>query len=38
MKTSAPGGGQIALAATLQAKAGEAEAVAAILRRMWPMQ
>ena len=34
MKTSAPGGGQLALAATWQAKAGEAEAVADILRRM----
>jgi quinol monooxygenase YgiN len=34
MKTSAPGGGQVALAATWQAKAGEAEAVADILRRM----
>jgi quinol monooxygenase YgiN len=33
-KSSAPGAGQIALAATWQAKAGEAEAVAAILRRM----
>jgi quinol monooxygenase YgiN len=34
MKTSSPGGGQLALAATWQAKAGEAEAVADILRRM----
>ena len=34
MKTSAPGGGQLALATTWQAKAGEAEAVADILRRM----
>jgi quinol monooxygenase YgiN len=34
MKTSAPGGGQLALAATWQAKAEEAEAVADILRRM----
>ena len=34
MKTSAPGGGQLALAATWQAKAGEAEAVADILHRM----
>jgi quinol monooxygenase YgiN len=34
MKTSVPGGGQLALAATWQAKAGEAEAVADILRRM----
>jgi quinol monooxygenase YgiN len=34
MKNSAPGAGQIALAATWQAKAGEAEAVAEILRRM----
>jgi quinol monooxygenase YgiN len=34
MKSSAPTGGQIALAATWQAKAGEAEAVAEILRRM----
>jgi quinol monooxygenase YgiN len=33
-KNSAPDGGQIALAATWQAKAGEAEAVADILRRM----
>jgi quinol monooxygenase YgiN len=34
MKSSAPGGGQIAQATTWQAKAGEAEAVADILRRM----
>ena len=34
IETSAPGGGRIALAATWQAKAGEAEAVAEILRRM----
>jgi quinol monooxygenase YgiN len=34
MKCSGPGAGQIALAATWQAKAGEAEAVAEILRRM----
>jgi quinol monooxygenase YgiN len=34
MKSSAPSNGQVALAVTWQAKAGEAEAVAAILRRM----
>ncbi len=34
MKTSAPAGGQLALAATWEAKEGEAEAVADILRRM----
>ena len=34
MKSSAPAGGQVALAATWEAKEGQAEAVADILRRM----
>jgi quinol monooxygenase YgiN len=34
MKNSAPAGGQLALAVTWEAKEGEAEAVAEILRRM----